>query len=152
MQPNFVDPTVEFGVECKVWRFATVGEGSKFGARCVIGSNVYAGKGVIAGNDVRIQHGAFIPNGTRIGNRVFIGPLAVLCDDALPRVCNALYKEEPPILDHDCSIGAGAVLLPGVHIGAGAMIGAGAVVTKNVPAGETWVGVPAKATLVPILN
>ena len=146
-EPAYVHPTVELGTETVVWRFASVGEDSTFGARCVIGSNVYIGKRVHAGCDVHIQHGSFIPNGTGIGNRVFIGSNVTLCDDKYPKVCNFMYKAEPPILEHDCSLGAGAVILPGITIGAGAIIGAGAVVTKSVPAGETWIGVPAEATV-----
>ena len=143
--PCYCHPSATFAAECVVWRFASVGEGTVFGARCVIGSNVYVGKGVQAGNDVRIQHGAFIPNGTTIGNRVFIGPNVTLCDDKHPRVCNPLYHAKPPVLEHDCSIGAGAAIMPGVRIGEGATVGAGAVVTHDVPAFTTVYGVPAAA-------
>ena len=142
--PCYIDPTASFGSECTVWRFATVSHGVQCGARCVIGSNVYVGTGVTMGNDCRIQHGAFIPNSTQLGNRVFIGPNAVLADDKHPRVCNPLYHAEPPILESDCNIGAGAVILPGVRIGRGATVGAGSVVTHDVPADCTVYGVPAK--------
>ena len=143
-EPCFIHHSVVFGTECTVWRFASIGEHTKMGSRCVIGSNVYIGKGVEMGNDVRIQHGAFIPNGTKIGNRVFIGPNATLCDDKHPKVCNTLYVEEPPILRHDCAIGAGAVILPGIIVGHHATVGAGAVATKHVPDNVTVTGVPAR--------
>jgi acetyltransferase-like isoleucine patch superfamily enzyme len=93
---------------------------------------------------VRIQHGAFLPNRARIGDRVFIGPNATFTDDRYPEVNNPRYKAEPPIVEDDVAIGAGAVILPGVRIGRGALIGAGAVVTKDVPPSAVVVGNPAR--------
>ena len=133
------------GHETKVWNFATVSENVVTGRNCVIGSCAWIGDGTVMGDDVRIQHGVFIPRNSRIGHRVFIGPNAVLTDDAHPRVNNPAYRAQPPIIEDDVAIGAGAVLLAGVIIGKGAMIGAGAIVTHDIPAGETWVGNPARA-------
>lgn len=69
----------------------------------------------------------------------------ICCDDKFPRVNNAAYHAQPPVIEDDASIGAGAVLLPGVRIGRGALVGAGAVVTHDVPAGAVVYGCPARA-------
>jgi UDP-2-acetamido-3-amino-2,3-dideoxy-glucuronate N-acetyltransferase len=130
--------------EPKIYPGATVCEGVTFGAGCVVGTNVYIGKFCQLGEQVRIQHGAFIPNRTIIGNRVFIGPNSTMTDDAWPRVNNPQYHADPPILEDDCNIGAGAILLPGVRVGHHATVGAGAVVTKDVAPYTVVVGCPAR--------
>ena len=96
------------------------------------------------GEGSRLQHGVFLPNGSRLGRNVFIGPNATFTDDRHPRVGNKYYIAEPPCLLDECSVGAGAVILPGVTIGKGAMIGAGCVVTHNVPDHAVVVGNPSK--------
>jgi acetyltransferase-like isoleucine patch superfamily enzyme len=138
-----IDESVQFGEECVVWQYATICADTILGRNVVIGSNAWVGKHVRIGSYTRIQHGAFIPNGTEIGMNVFIGPNVTLTDDKYP-CANRHYRPEPPVLEDDCSIGAGAVILPGVRIGRGAMVGAGAVVTSDVLAGATVVGCPAK--------
>ena len=122
---------------------ATVCEGVTFGAGCMVGVNAYIGKRCQLGESVRIQTGAFLCNDMQIGDRVFIGPLSVCTDDAWPRVNNPGYHAQPPILEDDCNIGAGAILLPGVRIGHHATVGAGAVVTKDVAPYTVVVGCPA---------
>ena len=126
-----------------VWSGAVIGHGVITGPGCVIGSNCYIGADSVLGESVRLQHGAFIPNKTIIESYVFIGPNATLCDDSHPRVNNPSYNARPPVLKKHCSVGAGAVLLAGVTIGESAMIGAGAVVVRDVPAWCVAVGNPA---------
>ena len=138
-----ISASVTFGENCTIWQFATLCDEAKLGEGVVVGSAAWIGRGVVIGNYTRIQHGAFIPNHTRIGKSVFIGPNATLTDDKHPRA-GQFYKAMPPVLDDDCSIGAGAVILPGVRIGRGATVGAGAVVTADVAPFTTVVGVPAK--------
>ena len=123
---------------------ATVCEGVTFGAGCVVGTHAYVGKRCQLGESVRIQHGAFLCNDMVIGDRVFIGPLVVCTDDAWPRVNNPGYQADPPILEDNCNIGAGAILLPGVRIGHHATVGAGSVVTKDVMPYSVVVGCPAR--------
>lgn len=143
--PSAVSPTVQIGGGTIVWHFAIVEDNVLIGAECVIGSNVFVGRNSILGDGVRIQHGAFIARGSRIGNRVFIGPNATLTDDKYPRAGQKeWYRPEPPVIEDGASIGAGAVILPGVRIGRRAMIGAGAVVTDHVPDEKTYIGVPAR--------
>lgn len=139
----YLDPRAHIGAGTHIWNGANIGEIST-GPNCVIGSNVYIGKGSVLGHDVHIQHGAFLPNDTIVEDEVFIGPNVTLTDDKFPVVNNLTYEANPPILRCRCSIGAGAVLLPGVEIGAGALVGAGAVVTKDVQSGKTVVGNPAR--------
>lgn len=127
---------------CTVWHGATLCDDTVLGEGVVVGSNAWIGKGCQIESYTRIQHGAFIPNNTHIGKSVFIGPNATLTDDKYPKA-GRLYKPEPPILEDDCSIGAAAVLLPGVRIGRGATVGAGAVVVQDVPPFATVKGVPA---------
>jgi len=133
---------VTIGEDCTIWHGATLCDGAVLGNGVVIGSHTWVGKGCRIGNGTRVQHGAFIPNNTSIGRFVFIGPNVTLTDDKYPKA-GRLYQAYPPILEDDCSIGAAAVILPGVRIGRGATVGAGAVVTQDVPEFVTVKGVPA---------
>lgn len=133
-----------FGKGVTVWHFANVEDDVTVGDFAVIGSHVFVGRGTKIGNGTRIQSGAFICRRAVIGAGVFVGPLAVLTDDKYPRTSNADYLAEPPMLMDNCSISAGAVVLPGVTVGRGAMVGAGAVVVRDVPDGGTVMGVPAR--------
>ena len=136
--------TVIFGEGCQVWQFATICDFTIIGHDAVIGSGAWIGRNVRIGHSTRIQHGAFIPNGSNIGAYVFIGPNVTLTDDKYPRAGNYAYRPEPPILKDYCSIGAGVVILPGVTIGEKAMVGAGSVVTQDVPPFAVVIGSPAR--------
>lgn len=133
------------GAYVRIWSGAVVGAWCQIGDNCVIGANAYIGTGTVMGSECRIQTGVFLPNRSRLGNRVFIGPNVTATDDKHPKVNNPDYKAEPPVFQDDCSVGAGAVILPGVIIGKGAMVGAGAVVTRDVEPYSTVVGCPAQA-------
>ena len=142
-QPASIDPRSHLG-DATVWQFATIEANVVCGAGCVIGSCAWIGKGTVMGDGVRIQHGAFICRGSELGHRVFIGPNATLADDKYPRSGNTHYCPNPPILEDDVSIGAGAVVSPGVRVRKGTTVGAGAVVTQDTAAYSTMVGVPAR--------
>lgn len=139
-----VSLTARIGDGSTVWPNAVIGADVVTGKRCVIGSSVYVGKGSILGDDVHLQHGAFLPNNSILGNRVFVGPNATFTDDRYPRSGNSSYIAEPPKVASDASIGAGAVILPGILIGHHALVGAGAVVTRHVAPNTTVIGNPAK--------
>ncbi len=138
-----VSSSVVFGENCTVWQYATICDEAKLGEGVVVGSTAWIGRGTYIGDFTRIQHGAFIPNNTVIGRSVFIGPNVSLTDDKKPKA-GRFYRPEPPILEDDCSIGAGAVILPGVRIGRGALVGAGAVVTQDVGPFTIVKGCPAR--------
>ncbi len=138
-----VHPSVSFGKDTYVWSFAVICEGTTIGDNCVIGSGVFIGKHCRIGNNVRIQSKAFLVNQMVVKDDVFIGPCAVTMDDKYPVVNNSNYKKCPPFFEKGCSIGANAMILPGVRIGHHAMVGAGAVVTKDVLPGVLVVGCPA---------
>ena len=148
ISPTSIAPSVKLGSRVTVWRWATILEGTEIGDDTVVGSNCFIGKNCRIGKGVHLQHGVFIPNGTIIKDKAFLGPGVVLTDDKLPRSGNTNYHAEPPIILWGASIGAGAVILPGVTIGSRAMVGAGAVVTKDVPDDDTAIGVPARLRLI----
>ena len=139
-----VDLTAKLGNYSKIWAFANVLPFVETGEHCSIGGCAEIGRGSIIGNHVRISYGVFLPNNSIVEDYVFIGPRAVFTDDSYPVVENETYKAEPPHVEHHASIGAGAVILPGVKIGHHAMIGAGAVVTHDVEPYHTVVGCPAE--------
>jgi len=113
---------------------AQIGEGTKIGAFCDIGRNVIIGRGC------NIQCHVSISNGCIIGNKVFIGPKATLLNDKYP----PSETLQPVVIHDEAVIGGGAIILPGVTIGERAAIGAGSVVTKDVPPHEVWIGSPAR--------
>jgi acetyltransferase-like isoleucine patch superfamily enzyme len=114
---------------------AKIGVGTKVGAFCDIGGKV--------GKDCKIQCHVSIPAGVFIENKVFVGPGARFANDKHPNAGD-MWTMETTVVCEGASIGMGAMIGAGVIIGCDATIGMGAVVTKNVPAGETWVGNPAR--------
>lgn len=117
------------------------------GDRCDIGPLVHIERGVTIGDDCKIKSLSFICEGVTIGNRVGIWHGVIFCNEKHPKAVRdkpwTLDSANEIFVEDDVNIGSGAIILPGVRIGAGAEIGAGAVVTKNVPPGETVIGVPA---------
>lgn len=114
------------------------------GDDAVIGSASIVEGHVRMGDQVVLQSGVYLPTGTVLGDRVFVGPRAVLTNDRYPLRQRASYRPEPPVLEDDVTVGANATLLPGVRVGEGAMVAAGAVVTKDVPRWTLAVGSPAR--------
>ncbi|MHA1223269.1 MAG: acyltransferase [Candidatus Heimdallarchaeaceae archaeon] len=117
--------------------------------KCKIGKNtkidafVYIEESVEIGNNCKIRPFTFIPSGVKIGNNVFIASGVHFTNDKYPHVSGE-WKMLTTIIEDNVSIGAGSVILPGIKIGYGAMIGAGSVVTKNVPPRTIFIGNPAK--------
>lgn len=127
--------------------------GCVIGQECRIGAFVEIQRGVVVGNRCKVSSFTFVCSGVMIGDECFIGHGVMFTNDRHPvatregRPTQQSEEEiEPTIIGEGVSIGSNATILP-VTIGAGARIGAGAVVTKNVPAGETWVGNPAHRLL-----
>jgi acetyltransferase-like isoleucine patch superfamily enzyme len=135
----------------KVWWYAVVLQDVRIGVNCSIGSHTEIGRGSKIGDQSRIGALCFLPPNSQIGCSVFIGPGVVFTDDRFPMIhdpADPPYTAEPPIVEDYANIGAAAVILPGVRIGAGAFVAAGAVVTKDVPAGGMVLGLPARPGIV----
>ena len=128
----------------RVWAFAHLLAGAVIGRDCNICDHVFIENDVVLGDRVTVKCGVQLWDGLRVGNDVFIGPNATFSNDQFPR-----SKKRPPrlditVLEDGCSIGANATVLPGLTIGRFAMVGAGAVVTKNVPPNAVVMGNPAR--------
>lgn len=148
MKPN-IHPTAEvqsknIGEGTLIWQFCVVLKNASIGKNCNINCNVFIENDVIIGNNVTIKPGVQIWDGLRIEDDVFIGPNATFTNDLLPRSKQYPDKFIETHIRKGASIGANATILAGVKIGEYAMIGAGSVVTKNVPAFTLWYGNPAR--------
>lgn len=139
-----ISPDARLATGVTVWQCATILGGTIIGPWTVIGSCVWIGRECRIGANCRLNHGVFVPHRTIIEDDVFIGPGAILTDDRYPVAGNKDYDAKPPIIRKGASIGAGAIILPGIEIGIGAMIAAGAIVTKDVPTGVVAFGAPRK--------
>lgn len=118
--------------------------GCKIGKDCKIAAFVEIQKGVTIGDKCAIEAFAFIPTGVTIEDEVFIGPHVCFTNDKKPRAVNPGWKVVPTTVKKGASIGAGSIIMCGVTIGEKAMVGAGSVVTKDVPANTLVIGNPAK--------
>jgi UDP-2-acetamido-3-amino-2,3-dideoxy-glucuronate N-acetyltransferase len=136
--------TSQIGSGTTIWQFAIILEGAVIGERCNINAHTFIEDEVIIGNDVTIKCGVYIWNRTRIEDGVFIGPNVTFTNEKYPRSKNFSDVCSGPILKRGCSIGANATILPDLIIGENAMVGAGSVVTQNVPKDAWVVGNPAR--------
>ncbi|MFC4164312.1 acyltransferase [Epilithonimonas zeae] len=136
--------TATIGENTLVWQYTVILKEAAIGDNCNINCQVFIENDVIIGNNVTVKPGVQIWDGIRIEDNVFIGPNVTFTNDRYPR--SKQYPEEfqQTIVKKGASIGANATILGGITIGEHALIGAGSVVTKNVPANELWVGNPAK--------
>ena len=147
-----VAPDAIVGPATRVWHFAQIREGARIGAQCNVGKGVYVGAGVVVGDRCKIENNASLFEGLTVEDRVFIGPHVVFTNDRTPRATNpdgTLQTADDwtvgkTTVRRGASIGAGAVIIPGLDIGRYAMVGAGAVVTHDVPAHAVVVGNPAR--------
>ena len=140
-----IDDGALIGVGTKIWHFCHLMPTSKVGEHCNVGQNVYIDNNVVIGNGVKIQNNVSIYNGVVIEDDVFLGPSAVFTNVINPRSFIERKNEfRKTTIRKGATIGANATILCGVEIGAYAMIGAGAVVTKNVQAYSIVTGNPAR--------
>ena len=126
-----------------VWQYCVILPNANIGNNCNICSHCFVENDVIIGDNVTIKCGVQIWDGIRIENDVFIGPNVSFTNDRFPRSKHYPEKYENTIIHKGASLGAGTTVLCGIEIGENAMIGAGSVVTKNIPANELWMGNPA---------
>ncbi|MGG5216352.1 MULTISPECIES: acyltransferase [Rahnella] len=136
--------TSQIGDGTTIWQFVVVLKGAKIGRNCNICANSLIENNVIIGDNVTIKSGVYIWDGTVIEDNVFIGPCVALTNDKYPR--SKVYPDEFAniTIKKNASIGANATILPGITIGENSMVGAGSVVTKDVPANVIVAGNPAK--------
>jgi len=121
--------------------------GARVGADCVLGQNVFVAPSVVIGAGTKVQNNVSLYEGVRLGRRCFVGPSAVFTNVKTPRAEISRRRAFVPTWVEDgASIGANATIICGVRIGRYAVVGAGAVVTRSVPAHRVVVGVPARAS------
>lgn len=141
----------KIGKHTKVWHFANL-YGCTIGKSCIIGAYVEIQDGVVIGNKVKIGSHSFLPTGVTIEDEVYIGHHVVFTNDKYPRSLNpdgtlqkpGDWENLPTFVKRGASIGSNATILPGITIGEYAMVGAGSIVTKNVPPRAIVVGNPAR--------
>lgn len=132
------------GEGTRVWQYSVIFPGAVIGKECNVCAHTLIENDVLIGDRVTIKSGAFIWDGTRIGNDVFIGPNATFTNDKEPRSKVYPVEFQGITIKDGASIGANATLLAGVVIGKRSLVGAGAVVTKDVPDKAVVVGNPAR--------
>ncbi|MWV59864.1 acyltransferase [Rathayibacter sp. VKM Ac-2754] len=147
-----VDPRAQVGAGTLIWHLAQVREDARVGRECVIGRGAYLGPGVVVGNRCKIQNHALVYEPAVLADGVFVGPAVVFTNDLRPRAVTpdgALksaddWEAVAVVVEEGAAIGARAVCVAPVRIGAWAMVAAGAVVASDVPAHALVVGVPAR--------
>ncbi|HEX6883309.1 MAG TPA: acyltransferase, partial [Planctomycetota bacterium] len=132
------------GPGTRVWAFAHVLPGARIGADCNLCDHVFVENDVVVGDRVTVKCGVQLWDGLRVADDVFIGPNATFTNDPFPRSKQRPERFAETRLERGCSIGANATILPGLTIGAEAMVGAGAVVTRSVPPRAIVRGNPAR--------
>ncbi len=144
IHPKAIVETDNIGEKTRIWAFVHILPGAKIGKNCNICDHTFIENDVVIGDNVTIKSGVYIWDGVRIGNNVFIGPCVTFTNDIRPR--SKVYPPEfiKTFVKEGASIGANATILCGVTIGKWAMVGAGAVVTKNIPDYALAYGVPAR--------
>ena len=142
-----IDEGAEIGKGTSIWHFSHLMPGCRIGNNCTIGQNVVIMSGVVLGNQVKVQNNVSLYTGVICGDDVFLGPSCVFTNVINPRsAINRKNQYAPTIVENGATIGANATIVCGHTIGAFAFIGAGAVVTKNIPAYALIVGNPGKQT------
>jgi acetyltransferase-like isoleucine patch superfamily enzyme len=146
IHPQALCETTSVGEGTRIWAFAYVLKGARIGAGCNICSHVFLESDVVLGDRVTIKSGVQLWNGTVIEDDVFVGPNVAFANDKFPRSKQYLGRHPQTLVRSGASIGANATILPGLTIGGSAMVGAGAVVTSDVPTNAIVTGNPARIT------
>ncbi len=144
IHPSADVATKAIGRGTRIWQFVVVLAGAKIGEDCNICSHCYIENDVVLGDRVTVKCGVQLWDGLRVGDDAFIGPNATFTNDKHPRSRNSDFVQLVTVIEKGASIGAGAVVLPGIRIGVGAVVAAGAVVTRDVPAHVCVAGNPAR--------
>ncbi len=140
---------VTAGEDFQTGHHVMIREKTSIGDHVVIGTNTVIDGAVAIGDFVKIESNCYIPTHVRIGNRVFLGPNVTLTNDRYPLKMRDQYSPEGPVLEDGVTLCAAVVVIPGVTIGKGSFVAAGAVVTKDVPPMSLVMGVPGEVTPLP---
>lgn len=135
--------SIKIGKTTNVWQYVVILPNAEIGENCNICSHCFIENDVKIGNQVTIKCGVYIWDGITIEDNVFIGPNVTFTNDKFPKSKQS-FELQKTTIQKGASIGAGSVILGGIKIGENSMIGAGSVVTKDIPANELWFGNPAK--------
>jgi UDP-2-acetamido-3-amino-2,3-dideoxy-glucuronate N-acetyltransferase len=144
VHPSAEVHTTKIGAGTTIWQFCVVLAGARIGTDCNINAHCFIEDQVVVGDHVTVKCGVQLWNGVTLEDHVFVGPNATFTNDRYPRSKVHDVRLESTRVGRGASIGANATILCGVTIGRDAMIGAGSVVTKDVPEGELWWGNPAR--------
>jgi acetyltransferase-like isoleucine patch superfamily enzyme len=142
-----IHPTAEVSAEAtigagtRIWHQAQVRPGARIGNECIVGKGVYIDFDVVIGHRCKLQNGVYVYHGVTLEDGVFLGPGVMILNDKNPRAINpdgslksdADWQVSPVHIGQGAGIGGGAIILPGVTVGRWAIVGSGAVVTRNVP-------------------
>ncbi len=147
-----VSPKAIIGEGSRIWHQAQVREGARIGRQCIIGKSAYIDADVTLGDRVKVQNNASIYHGATIEDGVFVGPHAIITNDLYPRAIRPDgelkgaddWEVGRTRVRYGASLGAGSILVAGVTVGRFALVGAGAVVTRDVPDHGLVVGNPAR--------
>lgn len=142
--PNALVESYNIGEGTRIWAFAHVLPKAVIGRNCNINDHTFIENDVIIGNNVTVKSGVYIWDGVYLGDNVFVGPNVTFTNDLRPRSKQYPEAFEKTIVEEGASIGANSTIIAGNKIGKYAMIGAGSVVTKNIPNYTIWYGNPAK--------
>ena len=140
-----VEDGARIGAGTRIWHHVHVRSGAHIGERCVLGKSVFVDSGAVVGSGCKIQNFVSIYTGVTLEDDVFVGPSAAFTNDRYPRASGEAWDLLPTLVRRGASIGANATILPGLTIGEWAVVGAGAVVTRDVEPHRLVVGNPAKA-------
>lgn len=131
--------STNIGTNTDIWQYCVILPNAQIGNNCNICSHCFIENKVKIGNNVTIKSGVQLWDGVTIEDNVFVGPNVTFCNDKYPKSKNTNFKLDPILIKKGASIGANSTILPGVVIGENAMIAAGSVVTKDVPANTTYI-------------
>ncbi|MEH7130271.1 acyltransferase [Neobacillus drentensis] len=142
--PQALVESNQIGDGTRIWAFSHILTNAAIGKNCNICDHTFIENDVVIGNDVTIKCGVYIWDGVRISNNVFIGPNVTFTNDIVPRSKKYPDQFETTIIEEGASIGANSTIIAGNKIGKYAMVGAGSVVTKDIPNNSLWYGNPSK--------
>jgi UDP-2-acetamido-3-amino-2,3-dideoxy-glucuronate N-acetyltransferase len=142
-----IDPGAQIGEASRIWHFCHVSEQAIIGEKCILGQNVFVANGVKLGNGVKVQNNVSLYHGVQCEDDVFLGPSMVFTNVLNPRsFIERKHEFRKTLVKQGATIGANATILCGITLGRYCMIGAGAVVTTDVPDFGLMTGVPARQT------